>query len=51
MKREEIKAIFPEASDEQLSKVLDINGADVEKVKEGDKQKPMRYNSGKESVP
>ncbi len=33
MKREEIKAIFPEATDEQLSKVLDINGADVEKVK------------------
>lgn len=33
MKREEIKAIFPEASDEQLSRVLDINGADVEKVK------------------
>lgn len=33
MKREEIKAIFPEATDEQLSKILDINGADVEKVK------------------
>ena len=33
MKREEIKAIFPDASDEQLKSVLDINGADVEKVK------------------
>lgn len=33
MKREEIKAIFPEATDEQLSRVMDINGADVEKVK------------------
>jgi hypothetical protein len=33
MKREEIKAIFPDATDEQLSKILDINGADVEKVK------------------
>lgn len=33
MKREEIKAIFPEATDEQLSKILDINGSDVEKVK------------------
>lgn len=33
MKREEIKAIFPEATDEQLSKILDINGSDVEKFK------------------
>ena len=33
MKREEIKVIFPDATDEQLSKILDINGADVEKVK------------------
>ena len=33
MKREEIKKIFPEATDEQLKAVLDINGADVEKVK------------------
>lgn len=33
MKREEIKAIFPDATDEQLKSVLDINGADVEKAK------------------
>ena len=33
MKREEIKAIFPDASDEQLKAVMDLNGADVEKVK------------------
>lgn len=33
MKREEIKTIFPDASDEQLKAVLDLNGADVEKVK------------------
>lgn len=33
MKREEIKAIFPEATDEQLKSVMDLNGADVEKVK------------------
>lgn len=33
MKREEIKKIFPEATDEQLKAILDINGADVEKVK------------------
>ena len=33
MKREEIKTIFPDATDEQLKSVLDINGADVEKVK------------------
>ena len=33
MKREEIKAIFANATDEQLSAILDINGADIEKVK------------------
>lgn len=33
MKREEIKAIFADATDEQLKAVLDLNGADVEKVK------------------
>ena len=33
MKREEIKAIFPEATDEQLKSVMDLNGVDVEKAK------------------
>jgi hypothetical protein len=33
MKREEIKAIFPEATDEQLKSVMDLNGTDVEKAK------------------
>ena len=33
MKREEIKTIFPDATDEQLKAVMDLNGADVEKVK------------------
>ena len=33
MKREEIKAIFADATDDQLKAVMDLNGADVEKVK------------------
>ena len=33
MKREEIKSIFPDAADDQLDKIMSINGADVEKVK------------------
>lgn len=33
MKREEIKTIFPDATDEQLDKVMGINGTDVEKAK------------------
>mgnify|MGYP003302490510 CR=1 FL=1 len=33
MKREEIKAIFADATDEQVKAVMDLNGADVEKVK------------------
>lgn len=33
MKRDEIKSIFPDATDEQLKAVMDLNGADVEKVK------------------
>ena len=33
MKREEIKAIFTDATDEQLDKIMSINGADVEKYK------------------
>lgn len=33
MKREEIKSIFPDATDEQLKSVMDLNGADIEKAK------------------
>lgn len=33
MKREEIKNIFPEATDEQIKSVMDLNGADIEKSK------------------
>ena len=33
MKRDEIKKIFPDATDEQLKAVMDLNGADVEKEK------------------
>lgn len=33
MKRDEIKAIFADATDEQLKAVMDLHGADVEKAK------------------
>jgi len=33
MKREEIKAIFPDVTDEQLKSVMDLNGANAEKAK------------------
>lgn len=33
MKREEIKSIFAEATDEQLKQIMDLNGADIEKAK------------------
>ena len=33
MKRDEIKAIFPEATDEQLKAIMDLNGGEVEKNK------------------
>lgn len=33
MKREEVKAIFPEANDEQLKAIMDLNGTDAEKSK------------------
>lgn len=33
MKREDIKNIFPDATDEQLKSVMDLNGGDVEKAK------------------
>ena len=33
MKREEVKAVFPEATDEQLKSIMDLNGADVERAK------------------
>ncbi len=33
MKRDEIKAICPEATDEQLKQIMDLNGADIEKYK------------------
>ncbi len=33
MKREDIKAIFTEATDEQLKKIMDLNSSDVEREK------------------
>lgn len=33
MKREEIRAIFADATDEQIKSVMDLNGADLEKAK------------------
>lgn len=33
MKREDVKAIFAEATDEQLDKIMHLHGSDVEKVK------------------
>lgn len=33
MKREEVKAIFKDATDEQLNSIMNLNGSDVEKVK------------------
>ena len=33
MKREEIKSIFPDATDEQVKSVMDLNGKEVEKNK------------------
>lgn len=36
MKREEIKAIFAEATDEQLKKIMDLNGSDVERKRKAD---------------
>jgi hypothetical protein len=33
MKREEIKAIFPDITDEQLDKVMTLHGAEIEKTK------------------
>ena len=33
MKREDVKAIFPDATDEQLDKIMGINGADINKAK------------------
>ena len=33
MKREEVKAIFADATDEQLKQIMDLNGKDVEKEK------------------
>lgn len=33
MKREEIKAIFPDITDEQLDKVMSLHGAEIEKTK------------------
>lgn len=34
MKRDEVKAIVPGITDEQLDKVMDLNGADIEKHKQ-----------------
>ncbi len=33
MKRTDIKELFPDATDEQISKIMDLNGADINKAK------------------
>ena len=33
MKRSEVKAIFPDATDEQLKQIMDLNGDDIESAK------------------
>ena len=33
MKRDEVKALFPDATDEQIDKLMAINGADINKAK------------------
>ena len=35
MKREDITALFPEATKEQLDSIMAINGADIQKAKQG----------------
>ena len=35
MKRSEVKAIFPEATDEQLQQLMDLNGADINHARAG----------------
>ena len=35
MKRTDITALFPEATDEQIKAIMDLNGADINKAKEG----------------
>ena len=33
MKREDVKAIFAEATDKQLDKIMSLHGSDIEKYK------------------
>ena len=35
MKRTDITALFPEATDEQIQKIMDLNGSDINKAKDG----------------
>lgn len=35
MKRTDITALFPEATDDQIKAIMDLNGADINKAKEG----------------
>lgn len=35
MKRTDITALFPEATDEQIKKIMDLNGADINAAKNG----------------
>ena len=35
MKRTDITALFPDATDEQIQKIMDLNGGDINRAKEG----------------
>ena len=49
MKREEIKAILPDITDEQLGQILNLNGADIEKAKGKTKDLEEEVRQSKEA--
>lgn len=49
MKREEIKTILPDITDEQLGQILNLNGADIEKAKSKSKDLEEEVRQSKES--
>lgn len=50
MKREDITALFPEATKEQLDKIMAINGADIQNAKNGMEDLKAKLGAANEAL-
>lgn len=50
MKRSDITELFPEATPEQIQKIMDLNGSDINSAKSGQAELQRQLNEAKEAL-